>query len=357
MPTRRLAVRRALTVTELLCGSVAVAALGATVLLPIVRGTRQQTELATCLGNLQHLAYATQLYLIDSKDFYPLYVKSADGKLGTDSWQYGGRTGSDWWRVNRAYGFHTLAERPINPYLLAGELPPDIYDGDGGILYRAEVPMLRCPADKRTYVRAYDAEIALSLGPPETDIVLADPGSELTPCSTYDDVGTSYHFNLAAIFSRGSTCDVRRAGLSAQQMTNWLWFQGGLTTTARDLVRDVLYKLPSKFTMYFEDPMDWGLNQSVQTVGNHGEPGWHTMGFLDGHAAYRFVDTRQFCGTEWFGLNPEWLRPPSEPLPPVWAHRGSGNVYYYSNYIRRRCQDDTDPRDWLFEPPSKSKLP
>ena len=95
------------------------------------------------------------------------------------------------------------------------------------------------------------------------------------------------------------------------------------------LVKNVLAKHSATYTMYFESPMDWGIDESNKTitVGNHGKFGKHTLGFLDGHAAYMYCDTRAWCGVGWVGINPEWIK--SWNYTPTPAH--------YFDWVRKNC--------------------
>jgi len=66
-------------------------------------------------------------------------------------------------------------------------------------------------------------------------------------------------------------------------------------------------------------------NYQFQTMGNHGRWSWHAAGYLDGHADYRFMDTRAYCGPGWAAINPNWVRQVGQPSPPI---------YYVSQFVR-----------------------
>ena len=88
---------------------------------------------------------------------------------------------------------------------------------------------------------------------------------------------------------------------------------------------------------------NFGLSNAplIQTMGNHGKFSTHSTAFMDGHAAYMYMNTRRFCGPGWYALNPEWIPPrPGQ-------HSPAKQAYWYTNYLRRNC-------DW---PDSLSPLP
>ena len=60
--------------------------------------------------------------------------------------------------------------------------------------------------------------------------------------------------------------------------------------------------------MYLEDPLDWGFGYGISTMGNHGRFTRHCAGYLDGHADYKGLDTRGWCGPGWEGINRTWVR-------------------------------------------------
>ncbi|MCK4342922.1 MAG: hypothetical protein KAY37_14510 [Phycisphaerae bacterium] len=315
MNTNSLRRRRGITLIELL---LVVGALGLLIIVlrPALAHTQDDAGVATCLSNLRSLMQGTNLYLQDHNDCFPFQVHHDGGTSGISSWSYGGKTNSDYW-YSEPWFYIRFEDRPLNVYLLGADIEGDLYKG-GQLVQRAEVPVLECPSDLTCYQRNWGI-----------------PGAEPVEISSYDDIGTSYHFNLAAVFRRGglASCDVRKYGMSQSQMGTWLFYQGGWSIMIRDLVRDALYKHPSTYAMYFEDPMDWGLGSSspkIQVMGNHGAFSWHSMGFLDGHAKNTYVDTRYNCGPDWYALNPEWIRSPNQHPPPQ-------KSYYYTNYFYRNC--------------------
>lgn len=122
-----------------------------------------------------------------------------------------------------------------------------------------------------------------------------------TPVGFIDDVGTSYQWNLHAL------TDVDWNGDRDP------WYPPGIWQDYGDLlIDDVLKAHAGLFTFYIEGPMDWGLSDAYKgmsiEIGNHGQFGYHSAGYLDGHAEYRFFDTRRWCGPGWAAINPSWIR-------------------------------------------------
>jgi hypothetical protein len=251
------------------------------VLAPLVVGALRtaggEARLAKCLGNLGHVMRATQQYTSDYQYQFPIQNWASDG-WGVNSWVYGGKTNSEFWRT---FGVHVpVHERPLNAYVLGAEPQPDVMDGND-IVIRTEVPVFRCPDDRTCYQREY-------IEPP-------------TPISTYDDVGNSYHFNFLGI-------DNTNAGL-------WGPESAAMITT---FMRDGMRTEPERSLCFVGDPTDYGFIEGVAVIGNHGEFNRHAVAFFDGHAGHMQVDTRKFCGPDWIAINSNWVRQMGKPRPPIY---------------------------------------
>jgi len=136
--------------------------------------------------------------------------------------------------------------------------------------------------------------------------------------SSYNDVGTSYHTNMNAMF------DVDWNGDRDPWNRPGDWQDRGQL-----LLQDVLASQADTFTWYIEDPMDWGMYENNQTieVGNHGEFGKHSCGYLDGHADYAYRDTRGWCGPGWEAIVTTWIK--------YWGH--VPRPAHYFNWVSKNC--------------------
>jgi type II secretory pathway pseudopilin PulG len=250
--------------------------------LPVLRDAGEQARIDQCLNNLHQVMRATSLYLADYDDF-PLTLGSG---YGVCSWGWGGQTNDDYWKYP-GYFYFPATERPVNPYILGARVQPDVMEGSQ-VIARTPIPPLACPSDHVSHQRAFGGSPA-----------------EIIGLSCYNDVGTSYQFNLHAVMG-----------------VNWWgnanpWTQpGDWSDLARALLHDVQARQAATFTWLTEDPMDWGISDYNKIImpGNHGEYGKHSCGYLDGHGDYLYRDTRGWCGVGWEAINLEWVRTPySEP--------------------------------------------
>ncbi len=277
--------RKGFTLIELLV-VVAIIALLISILLPSLRDAREQAKVAKCLANYKQLTAAAMQYFLDHSDDFPFQVtppgQDPNNASSIGSWVYGGKTNDDYWKGD-PYTYIEVTRRPLNPYLMGTAIDPDIVVG-GKIEKRTEIPVLQCPSDRFSHQQ-------LNWG--------GQGNQQAKGISCYDDVGTTYQYNLHAIM------EVQYLG---DQNGPWqgphVWQDYG-----KALVRDTLAKYASVFTMFLEDPMDWGLAYNQQEVGYHGKFSRFSMGFLDGHGEYKLADTRGFCGLGWAAICPGWALP------------------------------------------------
>jgi hypothetical protein len=158
---------------------------------------------------------------------------------------------------------------------MGGAVEPDLKDGDT-IIKRTEIPVLSCPSDRMSNQWRFQ-----------------HPDEEEAQFSCYDDVGSSYHYNLHAI--------------SDTNIDPWMGGGAGWVMLGQALVKDTMGGQVSVLTMFHEDPMDWALNDNTQEIGNHGKFNKHACGYLDGHADYGTKDTSRWCGVGWATINPNWV--------------------------------------------------
>jgi prepilin-type N-terminal cleavage/methylation domain-containing protein len=295
MTTKPRSARSAFTLIELLV-VVAIIALLISILLPSLRDAKEQAKVAKCLANLRSLMQSTVMYFQDYNDSMPFLVGNK-GTTAVCSWSYGGKTSSDFW-LNKHGGslYFPVAERPMNPYLLGGKVQEDLMDG-AEVVQRTEVEILRCPSDRYSHQRDWSTS------------------GESKTISSYDDIGTSYHYNLHALDS--TNIDPWDPDGTGQ---NWVML-------SRKLVHDTLGGQVATLVFYMPDPMDVSYNEDAgialhQEIGNHGKFSKHSAGFLDGHADYSFFDTRAWCGVGWNVINKNWVRRLGQMKPPIYYAQG-----------------------------------
>lgn len=274
--------RSGFTLIELLV-VVAIIALLISILLPSLKDAREQAKVAKCLANYRQLVTGTTQYFLEFNDNFPFETRTGTNWIGICSWSYGGKTPSDYWKTETDGIFYIpIEQRPINKYVTGTHIQRDTYI-NGELVKRTEVPVLQCPSDSGTTWQT-------------------DSGVPNRNLSTYDDIGTSYIYNLGALV--GTNIDPW--GPPENQGGNW-------RVIGRAVVRECQAKHASTFVMFLEDPMDFGLprpddGKPVGTLemGNHGRLAKNSIGFLDGHAEYKYTDTRRWCGPGWAAIVPSW---------------------------------------------------
>ncbi len=294
--------RQGFTLIELLV-VVAIIALLISILLPSLRDARDQAKVAKCLAHYRQMMTVTVQYFLDYDDNFPFWTP---GKTtGICSWAYGGKTSHPDLYSKDSPFYITIDERPFNVYLLGGKVPGDLYDDSGvNIIRRGEVPVLQCPGDRSTHQYIWNEWTSGAVTGASEDY------------SCYDDCGTSYQYNMHAMF------DVNWNG---QPFNPWQK-PGDWNDIGRQLVKDVLAKQGATYVMFMEDPMDasYGSTSRAPEMGYHGKFSRYSVGFLDGHAEYKKIDTRGYCGAGWEILNKTWIKDPSGAYTPTTYYFGTG---------------------------------
>jgi type II secretory pathway pseudopilin PulG len=290
---------RGFTLVDLVV-AVGLTALVVPLALPVLRDVGEQARIDHCLSNLRQVMRATSMYLSDYDDF-PLYEPQSTAVV---SWRWGGQTPDDYWKTWAAgAGYIRVTERPLNAYVLGARVQPDVYNDNGSqVIARTPIPPLQCPSDRVSHQRFFD------------------PPSDAPQLSCYNDVGTSYQFNLHAV-----------EDVSWNGDTDPWTKPGDWSDYARALMHDVQSRQAATFTWLLEDPMDWGIASTIVMPGNHGEWGKHSCGYLDGHGDYLYRDTRGWCGVGWEAINLAWARTP-DYTPPVW----------YAGLVNKVCDPPLD---------------
>ncbi len=290
MRCSQIRLRRAVTLIDVVV-LLGVGALLVPLVVPCVINAQEQGRIGQCLANLRTLGVANDMYLGDWGNEYPTIINRVEGTIGFASWFYGGKTTDEYWLTPASGVFYSRAvDRPFNPYLLGGRTEPDVMMGNE-VIGRTEVPVLACPSDDITQMRAWDFT-----------------GEGIVPgLSTYDDVGTSYHWNYHAIMETN--------------IDEWENDGSGWKMLVRSVLAASAQRQPDSFIWYIEGPLDYAAYYQESAVGFHGEMDTHSVGFRDGHAEYRYIDPTRWCGPGWELLCTSWVREPGSPEPAI----------YYSN--------------------------
>jgi len=280
--------RRGFTLIELLV-VVAIIALLISILLPSLSRAREQAKITKCLSNLKNLTLSTQTYFTEFNDEFPFAVIVGNSWMGICPWTYGGQTADPWWQTRWDGIFYLRAkDRPLNSYLMSGPIEPDLEE-NGQVIKRSPVPALQCPSDRQSRARGSIWDEPLNV-------------------PSWEDTGTSYWYNLEAF------ADLKEG---VNEYNPWQQGGQGWIRVGRRLIKDMFAKYSSEFTLFLDEPADIGLLQRMETMGTHNSFGKHSVGFLDGHAEHRSLNTRKWCGPGWKAINPNWIRRAGQPIPPI----------------------------------------
>lgn len=248
--------RPGFTLVELLV-VIGVVAVLVGVLLPALANARQNAFMVASMNNMRQLNAAALAYTFENDEKWPVVPVSepppgaTSGNVSFSSWQYGGKTSSDYWKTSAGgIAYETVDDRPLNPYIYPDLLLEDPING------RLELEVYRCPSDKRTFQRGYWR------------------GEAPEPVSSYDDVGTSYHMNMNWWYKSA------RPGenlLKRWRRTEPVFRRGGLGG-------------PSKFVWLYDQIMDVVAIYGSPEEGDHGGLNRAKAAFMDGHVEYLRVE-------------------------------------------------------------------
>ena len=297
LPTAR---RRGFTLIELLV-VIAIIALLIGILLPALGRARSSGQLAVSLNQCRQLLLAKVTYEADWNDEQPMppatgFTRLSSGKFVQDevlpdasnitgwaTWTYGGKHNRDNWRSAsgaRAADFPAHF-RPLNPYVRPEVtfLDSDLVGGTGNVRVRPaaretlELPEFRAPGDNVSYQTmwlTWNGSGSLPLDEIQQGL------------SSYDDVGTSYHFNMKwwedatlrnGAFGRRYVEGVKKIKQAADfDASRFVWIH--------DQTADIVSNDP--------DENDW--------ESDYGDVNKSVMAFLDGHAAYIQMEPGEFEG-------------------------------------------------------------
>jgi prepilin-type N-terminal cleavage/methylation domain-containing protein len=264
--------RKGFTLIELLV-VVAIIALLIGILLPALARAKRAAWMAISMSNIKQINTGAASYRSDNDGFMPLtltYRRGTDDTwfsrfCGWCTWSYGGKNNNGWWRsgFNRCFDVEA-ADRPLNPYVhgdmsFYAPVPPEEMDANDVARERDQAPVFKDPSDKATRQRRW----------PKADNTI----------SSYDDVGTSYHFNVKWFFqiAPGGSWDEHDFDLGTQRMR----------------VADAYS--PSRFVWVHDQTPDVVVNTVDAWIENgYGDINKGIMGHLDGHGSYLKLTTPAF---------------------------------------------------------------
>ncbi len=269
--------RHGFTLIELLV-VIAIIALLIAILLPALSSARCVAQRVKSLSNVRQITTGANTYKEDFKQYMPLTLtysprydpplpKPQPASIGFCTWAYGGKNCDPWWSSGLGGGFDVeAADRPLNPYIYPEvriDAPP----------VPARLPMTD---PRRTSLQLDAFKDPLDRGSYQrTPANWSSPNPTAIATTSYDDVGTSYHFNVKWFdpiyavlpFDRAFNFGCDRLRLSdAFQPSRMVW----LNDQFADLAANSTYT-----TLKLKNTCN-DINKSV-------------MGFMDGHAAYHPV--------------------------------------------------------------------
>ncbi len=272
---------RGFTLIELLV-VISILGLLVSILLPAMKNARKTAQKIVSLGNVNQINAASRMYADDMRGFLPVTMSyrrgtsNVPGESGTlegwCTWSFGGKNNSNWW-AGRAFDVEA-ADRPLNPYLYRDtfwDAPnrPQLMPGNYPARNIAQAAVFRDPSDKVTYQRNWPNE---------------------DPISSYDDVGTSYHWNARwwpdNAIPLGDIIPPAVRNAPFEQKFEWGTRQMRLADNF----------LSSRFAWVHDQTADVVVNQRRNYINGYGDFNRSVMGFLDGHASYTPLERGKATG-------------------------------------------------------------
>ncbi len=242
---------KAFTLIELLV-VIAIISLLVGILLPALKNARQLARLTQSQSNLKNVAASLETYRSDHKGIIPYMVPA---NMVPATWSFAGKDCNVWWQSGLG-GFYDFPARtrPLNTYIDSSV----VFDSALTAANRQtrEFPVLRSPGDVGSAQRTF-------------------PLLNRT-ITSYDDVGTSYHYNgrWYEDLPSASSTQWSRYSLRLSQAFGKLVESSGVNTSRFVLLHDQTADIVSN------DPSrrNW--------TGEFGDRNRSVMSFLDGHVDY-----------------------------------------------------------------------
>jgi len=308
--------RAAFTLIELLV-VIAIIALLIGILLPALANARNTARMVISMSNLRQITAASENYRADNRDDYPIrpnwqsrslpwrFLQGQQSVIGWCSWSYGGKfnaasvTDRHWWGGRSQFDVDPMT-RALNFYLYPDfNIPGPADGGFWGVSDAQGANEARPPSQARDTL-----ELAVYHSPGDrvtyqrntANAFYTNPQPDFRfPRGSYDDVGTSYHANLAW-FSELYP--------SSRYPTGSRGFTNATMEGLRRMKLGADFD-SSKFVYMYDETADLvanSANPNLQLMGEFNQVNRSVMAFLDGSVRYLDVIPGQ-TNTETYNMH------------------------------------------------------
>ncbi len=285
---------RAFTLIELLV-VIAIIAVLIAILLPAVGSMRLVGWRTKSMANLRSIVTAGFVYQDAYKGYLPCLPPNPDRGMTPEyfvgsttsriplsaycTWTFGGKNCRPFWANTQTVFDIEAADRPLNGYVQDAPIfappAPQALPAASEDRKTLQMPVFQDPSDKRGHQRNW----------PNANV--AAPGED-SIASSYDDVGTSYHFNVKWF---DQLClpqtPVQLMGSNGQEAMR-RWYLGLRRLRAADAFT------PSRFAWIHDEYADitvYNINPNAQVRNGYKDFNKSVMGYMDGHVAYTRLRT------------------------------------------------------------------